>query len=236
MISALSLLTIVGRGRAPDASAMRWFPLVGVLVGAMVAAAHWGAHHWWSPLVAAGLVVTADLVVTGALHVDGTADSADGLLPHLDSEERRLEVMADPAVGTFGLVAVLTVLGLRWAAFTDPLLDPVVIVAVWAMSRTVVAVVPAVIAYARPGGLAAPFLAGARRLTALWLVPVTAVAVVAGDTAVVTVLAALGAGLLAAIGVVALAMRRIGGYTGDILGATIVVSETVALVVVVASP
>src|SRR4029079_14457282 len=80
-----------------------------------------GAGSWFPPLVAAALVVAADLALTGMLHLDGTGDGAGGLLPHL-SRERRLAVMATPDVGAFGVgVAALSLL-LRTVALagTDP--------------------------------------------------------------------------------------------------------------------
>ena len=95
---ALAFLTPLGRAAVPDSRTMSWFPVVGALVGAVVGCVWWGADRLWPPAVAAALTVAADLALTGMLHVDGLADSADGLLPHLP-RKRRLEVMADPAIG-----------------------------------------------------------------------------------------------------------------------------------------
>lgn len=232
MIAALSFLTILGRGRAPDARALVWFPAVGLLIGAVVALAHDGTHRWWTPALAAALVLAVDLVVTGALHLDGTADTADGLLPHLE-RTRRLEVMADPTVGAFALVTVIVVLLTRWAAFTDPTLEVLVIVALWVASRTVVAVVPALVAYARPGGLAQVLIEGAPRWPAVFLLPALALATVAdGARGATAVLACVATAML----IVAWSVRRLGGYTGDVLGAAILVPETVGLVVLAVRP
>ena len=73
------------------------------------------------PAVAGGLAVAADLALTGMLHLDGLADSADGLLPPLP-RDRRLAVMRSPDVGAFGVAAVVSAIGLRWAALAA--LDP----------------------------------------------------------------------------------------------------------------
>ena len=89
-----------------------WFGPAGALIGAVLGALWWGATNVWPAPVAAAIVVAADLAVTGLLHVDGLADSADGLLPHLD-RERRLAVMATPDVGAFGVAVVAVVLLLR---------------------------------------------------------------------------------------------------------------------------
>lgn len=232
MIAAFSFLTILGRGRVPDARALVWFPAVGLVVGGTVALAHEGAHRWWMPALAAALVVAVDLVVTGALHLDGTADTADGLLPHME-RSRRLEVMADPTIGAFALVMVIVVLLTRWAAFTDPTLEVLAVVSLWVASRTVVAVVPAVVAYARPGGLAQVLVEGASRWPVVFLVPALALATYTdGTRGAGAVLACVTAAVL----VIAWSVRRIGGYTGDVLGAAIVVPETIGLVVLAVRP
>lgn len=223
--SALAFLTIVGQGRAPDARTFAWFPAVGAAVGALLGLVWLGGSELWSPGVAAALVVAADLAITGLLHVDGLADSADGLLPHLP-RDRRLEVMATPDVGAFAVAVVAVVLLLRWAALATGEVPALALVGVWAASRTVIAVVPSLAPYARADGLASPLLAGARRPIALWLVPAGAVLVVAaGPLGAVALLALLGA----SGAVVALARQRVGGFTGDVLGAVAVLGETAAV-------
>ncbi len=232
MLSAVSFLTVLGPPRAPDARTIRWFPLVGAVLGAVLAATYWGVHALWPPLVAAVLVVAADLILTGALHFDGLADTADGLLPHME-RQRRLVVMKEPTIGAFALVVTVVLLMARGAVFTDPEIEPLTLVAIWAMSRTFVAVVPAVMPYARADGLATPFVDGATRWLALWLVPcVAALIVTRGPVGGVAAAAA----TLTAVGLVGLARRRLGGFTGDVLGAVIVVSETAALLAIAARP
>lgn len=225
MLSALGFLTVVGGARTPDERTLRWFPLVGAGIGGVLAAVWVGAERVWNPGVAAALVVAVDLAVTGMLHVDGLADSADGLLPHL-ARDRRLAVMTAPDVGAFALAVVPTVLLVRWAALAGDGVEPLALVGVWAASRTVMAVVPVVVPYARSEGLASPFLAGARTWIALWLVPAGAVLALASG---VRGGVALAAGLVTAAAVVELARRRLGGFTGDVLGAAAVMVETVAL-------
>ncbi|MFV0524783.1 MAG: adenosylcobinamide-GDP ribazoletransferase [Acidimicrobiales bacterium] len=228
----MAFLTVFGRGLAPNRSTLAWFPVVGAMIGFIIAAAYRLAHFLWLPFAAGVTVVIIDAVITGALHLDGLADSADGLLPHM-KRERRLAVMADPGIGAFALVTVVLVLGLRAAMLSDPRIDPLALVGVWMASRTMAALVPATVPYARTAGLASSFLEGARTRLAWWLIP-------AGGLLVVTSgwmgLAALATVLLAAAGVVALARRRIGGFTGDVLGALIVISETVAVATLVAAP
>jgi adenosylcobinamide-GDP ribazoletransferase len=185
----------------------------------------------WPAAVAAAIVVAADLALTGLLHVDGLADSADGLLPHLD-RARRLEVMATPDVGAFGVATVGAVLLLRWATLATMAPSPLLLGGLWCASRTAMAVTARTMPYARPGGLASSFLGGRARPAAI----------VGGALAVALGFAgpgvpgavAVGAVAVGAAGVVVLARRRIGGFTGDVLGASGMVGETAGLVVAAA--
>lgn len=232
IMGATAFLTVFGRGQTPQARALWWFPVVGAGLGGVLAAVHWGAGELWPLLVVGILVVAADLVLTGGLHLDGLADSADGLLPPM-KRDRRLAVMARPDVGSFAIAAVVVVVGVRWATLSVEGIESLALIPIWTGSRTLVAVVPAIVPYARPGGLAAPFLEGASLWLALWLAPAVAALVL-----IEGVPGAVGAGVMvvASGGVVAMAWRRLGGFTGDVLGAVIMVAETAALLALVASP
>lgn len=232
MLAALSFLTIFGRSGSPDRTTMRWFPVVGVLIGAAVAGAHWLAHELWHPLAAGAIVVAVDLIMTGALHFDGLADSADGLLPHMQ-RDRRLQVMAEPTIGVFALVVVVATLLLRWTAFSDAELGVPAVIALWAASRSLAGAVPAFVPYARRSGLAASFLGGSKWWPALAIVPAAGVIVADGGGQGAAAVVAFAA---AALALIAVARRRIGGFTGDVLGALIVITETVTLVAMVARP
>ncbi|MDE0667723.1 MAG: adenosylcobinamide-GDP ribazoletransferase [bacterium] len=232
MLSALSFLTILGKSQQPGRHTFGWFPLVGAGVGAAVGGVHLGAHLLWPPLVAAAVVLAADLLLTGALHLDGLADSADGLGAQVD-QDRRLELMTEPGIGAFALAAGASALLARWALLAESDIEFLSFVAVWALSRTLAATVPAFVPYARPGGLAAAFLSGARRWLVVWLVPAGAgLYLLEGPLGPI----ALGGAVLAAAGIAALARRRLGGFTGDVLGAVILLSETAALLTLVAAP
>ena len=226
MRAALAFLTPLGGARTPSATTPVWFPVVGALVGAGVGGA-WGAAYELleSIAIAAALAVVVDLALTGMLHVDGLADSADGLLPHLPSTGRRLEVMAAPDVGAFGVAVVGGALLVRFAALASTEPDVGAVIAVWAVARAVAALVLVTGTYARGDGLASAFTGGAT--APVWIVgAVTAVVatLLAGPAAV--------ACAVAGYAVVVLAHARIGGYTGDVLGAAIVVGETAGLLVV----
>jgi adenosylcobinamide-GDP ribazoletransferase len=204
-----------------------WFPLVGCLVGLAVGGVWRGAAEWWSLPVAAALAVAADLAITGLLHVDGLADSADGLLPHLD-RGGRLRVMRAPDVGAFGVAAVATAVVTRAAALGTTASSVGLVVALWCASRTAMALIADALPYARSSGLASPFL-GVRRGWAAYGLPVAGV--VAWLSVGLQAVAAVGAVVVGAALVAVLAHRRIGGFTGDVLGAAGVVGETLGLVV-----
>jgi adenosylcobinamide-GDP ribazoletransferase len=231
MRRAISFLTPFGGVAVPSAATPTWFPAVGALLGAVLGLLWWGTDRLWPPLVAAALVVAADLALTGMLHLDGLADTADGVLPPLE-RRRRLEVMSQPDVGAFGVGATGTVLLLRWAALAAMVPSIGLLVGLWCASRTAMAVIVRRLPYAREGGLASAFRGG-RALpvglagSAAALVAATAARGGAGAAAVV-------ACLLGAAAVATLAHRRLGGFTGDVVGAAGLVGETVGLVVAAA--
>ncbi len=140
--------------------------------------------------------------------------------------------MADPHVGTFGMAAVVTALMLRAAALASfASARPLLLAAVWCASRTSMAVTARYAPYARGRGLATPFLGRSFVLPALsGSLIAFGLAIIDGSGAVAAV-AAVG---IAGIAVHALAHRRLGGFTGDTLGASCVVAETVALLVAAA--
>jgi adenosylcobinamide-GDP ribazoletransferase len=245
MRGALAFLTIFGRARQPAPGDVAWFPVVGVGIGAVTGAVWWFASHWWPPLIAAVIAVVADLVLTGMLHMDGLADSADGLLPHLD-RARRLDVMAAPDTGAFAVVTLTTVLVARTAGFTCLGLGGLSFMAVtaglWALSRGVMAIALLTMRYARTTGLASSFAPPSAPGSRLQRVTVVVTTLVLG-VGLVMVGRGPAAGLLiaavalgAAAGVLALAHRRLGGYTGDVLGAAGVVLETIGLIAANAQP
>lgn len=231
MRAALGFLTIVGGAAAPDRRAPAWFGLVGALVGLAVGAVWWGAGELWPPLLAALLAVGADAALTGMLHLDGLADSADGLLPPVD-RARRLAIMATPDIGAFGVVTVLLVLVARVAALATLAPDPLLLAGLWAAARAGMALTMALVPYARSTGAASGFADRRTVPATLTLVAALALVIVTlGGWAGPATAVALAAGFVAVVGV---AVRRLGGYTGDVLGAAGVVAETVGLVVAAA--
>lgn len=246
MLRALSFLTPFGRAARPAPSALAWFPAVGALVGLGVGCCWWVARQLWAPPGAAAVAVIADAALTGLLHLDGFADSADGLLPPLP-RARRLEVMADPRLGAFGAVALAVILLARFGAFASMPPSVLAVAGLWCGSRTAMAVTVLTVPYARPGGLASAFLSApaggqarrpAGRIAARPVIIGLAGGLLAAGLAVTGRgghgLAAAAVALAGAAAVVLLAWRRLGGFTGDVLGAAAVAGETAGLFVLAA--
>ena len=198
----------------------RWFSLVGQLVGGLSALVLLGAAHFWNSWIATLLAVGVGVLITGAFHEDGLADTADGLGGG-QTPERRLEIMKDSRVGTYGVLALVLVLGLKIAALASlsPAAAAIALLAAHGAGRAAAVLVMRLSPYAGDA-LAAkwkPVPDGAR-----WGEVVLALAVAAWPlfllpTLNVAVGLVLG-GVLATI-VVLLARRLIGGHTGDVLGA-----------------
>ena len=211
--------------RTAAAWAMSLAPLVGAALGAVLAAVGVGFRALGtSPPVAAVIVVGLGVLATRGLHLDGLADTVDGLGSYRDARGA-LDVMKKPDVGPFGVVAIVLVLLGQTAALTTLLGRPawpsfVAVATAIAAGRLAVALacrrgVPA----ARPDGLGA-LVAGSVPVPAVagWTVLLAAAAVAAGPwRGPVAVLV----GLAAAAVLVAHATRRLGGVTGDVLGACV---------------
>jgi len=229
VIGALTFLTVLGPRRhsqQPGSSGFAWFWLVGGGIGFILAGVWLALSAVAGPGVAALIVVTVDLALTGMLHFDGLADSADGLIAPMD-RQRRLEIMRKPDIGAFGVCVLVICLMGRWVGLQEGGFNPLILVAVWSMSRAIAATIPGFVSYARSdGGLASAFLPGATRWLGLSLIPAIVLALATNPIVGAVSIVALMAG---ALSVLVLARHQIGGFTGDVLGAVIVVSETAAL-------
>jgi adenosylcobinamide-GDP ribazoletransferase len=211
-------------------------PVVGVAVGLLGAGVYGLAQQLHlPPLPAAVLAVAATLVVTGGLHEDGLADVADGFGGGA-TRERKLEIMHDSRIGTFGVCALILSFMLRVSALTnlgDPGLVAAVLVAAHAAGRAPIAAFMQLIPAARTDGMSAdagrPPQETAVVAVLLGLVPLmVGLGFAAGVVAVV--LLAVGFGCMAW-----LCKRQIGGQTGDVLGALEQTGEIVVLLVAAAA-
>jgi len=209
----------VGHSQQQLDDAARYFPLVGVVVGGMGAAVLAAAHQVWTMPVAVTLSMIATLWVTGGFHEDGLADTVDGLGGSF-SRDRALEIMKDSRIGAFGAMALVTVLVLKFALLSAMTAEQ----AVWVMigghaaSRWGAVLIMASLPYVRETetSRSKPLVQGVAPIT--WLIATVTTLVT------VTLLGMRGVIAMGATLAVSLWWRRrlhvrLGGYTGDCLGA-----------------
>ena len=231
-LTAIAFLTRVPAGhRAAGAGEVgrsaRWFPLVGALLGALYAFAGMGLSYAFPAPLAAVLVVALDAWITGGLHFDGLADTADGLGGGRTAEDA-LRIMRDHAVGSYGTLAiVLAVLikALAIAALLDKSRAPIPLLLAPALGRWSAVVLSASQPYARPMEKERPSRFVGRTELLIATVTTLAGAAAAGWQGA-------AACLITALGAVWWGWRcrrRIGGITGDTLGAGIEISECLVL-------
>ncbi len=214
------------------ASSLPWFPLVGgaigsILLGLMLLIDKLAPGHW--PGGAAAAVVIAGVVLTGALHLDGLADWADGFGGGRD-REKTLAIMKDSSIGAFGTVALISVLLLKWVALSRLAASGthIWIVAACVISRTMMVELAVWLPYARPeGGTGATIVEGAKRWHRAFslLVALAILLVLAGAAGA----QALVVGWLLCRVFGYLCKQRVGGITGDMLGAGSELVETLIL-------
>jgi len=226
VLTALAFLTRLPvpepeSGGAPDlARATRAMPLVGAAIGLCGGAIYWlSGALGLTPAIAGLLAVAATILLTGALHEDGLADSTDGLFADAETA-RRLEIMRDSRTGAYGALALILSVGLRAAALSAlaaPGPAVAALIAAHALARALPSAVMAWAPLARDDGLAAA--AGPVEPEHAWTALGIGAALVILCLGFGAGLAALLAAGLAGFATIRLARARIGGYTGDTLGA-----------------
>ena len=230
-LSFLTVLPLPGRSKPPFAEedlarSFAHFPTVGLLLGLAAALTAALLSPFLPSAVTAVWLLIVSVVLTRGLHLDGLADLADALGGAFD-HPTRLDIMKDSRIGTFGAVALMLCLAAKAAAFKS-LLDASQLapfVAIPALSRYAMAMVAFRIPYARAsGGLGRPFIEHLSRkeLTAAGFVAAPAAFILLGFTA----FAHFAAILLIVLFFRRLAIRTLGGVTGDVLGASNEVAET----------
>ncbi len=232
---AMQLLTRLPVPAVPAADentlgrSLLYYPVVGLVIGALLAAAGGLLRTYVPQLPLAALLLALWVVLTGALHLDGLGDSADGWLGGYCSRERTLEIMHDPRSGPAAVVAIVVVLLLKFAALSvlvnkQAWLD---LLSIPLLARTLAPLLFLTTPCARPEGMAASVAAQLPRGRA-WLV------VVLGSASVALAFPAgpwlLMSGLVAFTLLRRLMLVRLGGLTGDTTGALVEVAETTALI------
>lgn len=243
--TALQFLTIfpVGRVAVEDKTttglSLLYYPLVGLLLGFVLAVFAWFAQsalaiHSVQLFLLAALVLTAWVVMTGALHLDGLADCADAWMGGLGSKVRTLALMKDPTSGPVAVTVMSLLLLIKFCA----LLALLGHASLWLLliapfvARLAVLVLLLMTPYVRPQGLGEVLSQHFPRQEALLVVAVAAVIfLLVNFSAAVAVLVSAGLVLLV---LRAMMMSRLKGCTGDTLGATVEIIEVVSLVVLVA--
>lgn len=236
--SFVTILPVASSKPAADGAIVRatWaLPIAGLMVGLAGAVAYKiSSRFGLTPNLAALLALATTALITGALHEDGLADTADGLGGGR-TRERKLEIMRDSRIGTYGVCALILSFGLRWSALATIANPWAVALALCAAHTAARAGVPAFMSLvppARPDGLSASAGSPPGRSIAIAFALGTLALVLAlgpGKALVGLILLSL-AGLMLA----RLAIRQIGGQTGDILGAFEQLGEILILLVAAA--
>jgi adenosylcobinamide-GDP ribazoletransferase len=218
--------------RAGDSGrAAGWYPFVGLALGALVAAVYFFAGLIFPPLIAAMLALTAWVILTGGLHLDGLADCCDGVL-HASNAEKRLEIMKDSRMGAFGGIGLFLILLLKFSALASLSTGravPVILLAA-SLGRWFIPLA-GFQPLARAGGMGADFALGLKKSSLFWggLIPL-ALAIYLGVQGIL----ALGITALGVFFILRFARARIGGVTGDVFGLIVEISETILLITLTA--
>lgn len=230
-------LTIIRWGRttaSPSSWSVAWFAVIGTVIGWLMLAAH-GLMWARVPLaVEAALLLVGLVVMSGALHLDGLADTCDALYAG-DSKEEALRIMKDPHIGTMGVVGIGLVLLVKWASLWALAAhrDPMGLLLIPACGRAAMALTMASLPYVgSSSGVATPFLTGSLKtpaaVTIFWMVMLT-VAILQWQA--IWFLVAMG---LILAGSFWMLRKRLGGFTGDAAGAVGEIIETASFAMVAA--
>lgn len=238
LVTAFVLLTrlpVARFGGSSDLARSVWaFPVVGLVIGALGGLVYWAAFRLGMPPLLAGVwTLAATLVLTGAFHEDGLADTADGFGGGR-TRERKLEIMRDSRIGSYGTLALgLSVLARvgALAALGRPGLVATALIAAGTMGRGAMIAILLVLRPARPDGMAASLSDIPRWSAALGLVLAVLAALICLPVKGALIVALLGIG--ASFAVAKLAQAQIGGHSGDVLGAGEVFVECVTLAAIV---
>jgi adenosylcobinamide-GDP ribazoletransferase len=241
LLAAFMLLTrlpVARLGRfvaPPDLARCLWaFPIVGIAVNGAGGLIYWLAHFThMPPLLAAAWALVATLIITGAFHEDGLADAVDGFGGGA-TRARKLEIMRDSRIGTYGAAALFLSLMVRIAAIAaldEPKLVLTALILAGMLGRSAMILLLLVLRPARADGMGASLDRSGPTSAAVGL-GVSVIAsfmLVRALPAVANVALGFGSSLVLAW----TAERQVGGHTGDVLGAAEVLAECVVLTVMV---
>lgn len=234
-VQFLTRIPIPVRGTASEQDIGRsllFYPLVGLVLGGLLAAV-WTLTENISLLLRAALLLAAWVLLTGALHLDGLADSADAWLGGFGDRARTLAIMKDPYSGPAAVTVLIVVLIVKFAALDSLLHDGrwIALIAAPLLGRAVVPLLFLTTPYVRPGGLGDALARHQPRSAAMAVLTVTALAMVAtlGWWSVKILVVDLALFLVLR----RIMLRRIGGTTGDTAGALVELTELATLLAMV---
>ncbi len=246
-ITALQFLTRIRLVSEPQyddrmfGRSVRFFPLVGMVAGGVLALVVFLSGGWMPGTVRSTLLVTLSIFLTGGLHCDGLMDTADGLFSGR-SRERMLEIMKDSHVGAFGVVAAILLLLWKWSLIhdmPDSLLGPALI-SMMTIGRFSMVLAILRFPYARPEGMGKAFAMNSG-LSSMGIASLTLLGLLAclhfimGPFVFFVAVVASVSAILLTFGFGRWATRKIGGLTGDLYGAVTELSELLVLAVFVLS-
>lgn len=226
---ATQFLTTLPAGEVEyfDASVMvAWFPVVGLILGFITACFDFLALNVWPPSTVAVLDVVLLAALSGALHLDGLSDAADGLFSHRP-RERALEIMKDSRIGVMGLVAAAACLGIKWGGLSG--LEHhrfLAITAAPALARGSMLFGMRFLPYGRPSGTGGSFFEKPLPMKAFFPLAIPVCLILGMGAAGVMTIAAFGVSTFALL---AFYKAKMGCITGDMLGAMNEVNEALAL-------
>ncbi len=225
LISALQFITILPLGKAEafePPKMIPYFPLVGILLGLLVALFDTLVAGFWTPQVVALLDVLLLAVLTGAFHLDGLADAADGLFSPR-TRDQALEIMKDSRIGVMGLVAILFGLALKWGGIANlEAHRTILLIMIPAYARAGILFGMRYLPYGRPDGTGRPFFKEKLSIKSFWgLILPVGLSLIIGLKAIWLNLAF--AVIIASI--LFFYKKRMGCITGDMLGAMTEITE-----------
>ncbi len=226
LISAIQFITSIPLGRTAvfePRAMVPFFPVVGLILGVIVALFDLAALNFWPVYAVAILDVVLLVMLTGAFHIDGLGDTADGLYGHRPREQA-LKIMKDSRIGAMGLVAVVCVLAVKWAGLAG--LGPhrsILIIAIPALARSSMIFGIYFLKYGRPeGGTGQPFFEIPLGKKAFIFVSIPAIlCLLAGLRGIVLIVFF----SLVTAGLISFYQKRMGCITGDMLGAMVEITE-----------
>ncbi|UWQ89402.1 adenosylcobinamide-GDP ribazoletransferase [Rhodobacteraceae bacterium M382] len=230
LLTRLPLLKMPPDAFLRQAHAVWAFPLVGICVAGCAAVAGGMTTAAGLPsTVTAGVFLCVQILIGGAMHEDGLADTADGFWGGF-TRERRLEIMKDSHIGTYGVLALIVSVGLRWATLAAllPISGFAPVLAVAALSRAAMPVMMIALPNARSTGLSQSVGRPPLRSVLVGGLIASGISLLILGLSVTLVLSTIGIALL--LGLAGLAQVKIKGQTGDILGATQQVLELALLI------